>query len=294
MTTTLPRHLQGYATAEQPRSGGVLEMTFEPAPSGRTVLCHLHRQVPLVVQQELYFDSEWKELPCVYILSSGGPNLGGDRFRQRIELRRGAVAHISTGAATKVAEMPRDYSSVDTLLTLADDAYLEWLPEPTILCRHARLHTTTRMVVAPSATLFYSEIFMAGRKHRGELWEFDLLSTHTTVTRPDGTPLCAERMVVQPAADRVRDVGVMSRWDVWACVTILTPKECADAIYDELNSSMADDVALGVTHLPRGAGLAVRVVGAESSPVKRAVREVCGCVRRRVQGRAMPSEFPWR
>ena len=63
---------------------------------------------------------------------------------------------------------------------------------------------------------------------------------------------------------------------------------------DELNSSIADDVALGVTHLPRGAGLAVRVVGAESSPVKRAVREVCGCVRRRVQGRAMPSEFPWR
>ena len=134
-------------------------MTFEPAPSGRTVLCHLHRQVPLVVQQELYFDSEWRELPCVYILSSGGPNLGGDRFRQRIELRRGAVAHISTGAATKVAEMPRDYSSVDTLLTLSDNAYLEWLPEPTILCRHARLHTTTRMVVAPSATLFYSEIF---------------------------------------------------------------------------------------------------------------------------------------
>ena len=269
-------------------------MTFEPAPSGRTVLCHLHRQVPLVVQQELYFDSEWRELPCVYILSSGGPNLGGDRFRQRIELRRGAVAHISTGAATKVAEMPRDYSSVDTLLTLSDNAYLEWLPEPTILCRHARLHTTTRMVVAPSATLFYSEIFMAGRKHRGELWEFDLLSTHTTVTRPDGTPLCAERMVVQPAAERVRAVGVMRHWDVWACVTILTPKECADAIYNELNSSMEGDVALGVTHLPRGAGLAVRIVGTESAPVKRAVREVCGCVRRRVKGRAMPEEFPWR
>jgi urease accessory protein len=294
MMTTLPRHLQGYATAEQPRSGGVLEMTFESAPSGRTVLCHLHRQVPLVVQQELYFDSEWRELPCVYILSSGGPNLGGDRFRQRIELRRGAVAHISTGAATKVAEMPRDYSSVDTLLTLDEGAYLEWLPEPTILCRHARLHTTTRMEIAPSATLFYSEIFMAGRKHRGELWEFDLLSTHTTVTRPDGTPLCAERMVVQPAAERVRAVGVMRRWDVWACVTILTPKECADAIYNELNSSMEGDVALGVTHLPRGAGLAVRIVGAESAPVKRAVREVCGCVRRRVQGRAMPEEFPWR
>ena len=278
------------------KARGELEMTFEVGVLGRTVLSHLYRQVPLIVQQELYFDSEWPDLPCVYILSSGGPQVEGDYYRQRIELRCGAVAHISTGAATKVAEMTRGGVSVDTLIHLADNAYLEWLPEPTILCRGSNLQTSTRLVVAESATLFHSEIYMAGRKHRGELWEFDGVSALTVAERPDGRRLWVERQRLHPTLEEVRCVGVMGDYDVWACVTILTPRECADRIYEAVESTPPSEHApcIGITRLPHDVGLSAKVLGRESGEVKRVVRELCDRVRRVTQGRALPAEFPWR
>lgn len=293
---TPPREMLPYADPRVAgRTHGALEMRFEVARDGRNILSHLCRRAPTIVQQALYFDPLWPELPCVYVLSAGGPNLGGDRYRQQIELRAGACAHISTGAATKIAEMPADYSLLTTHLRLADNAYAEWLPEPTILCRHARLCSTTHIDISPTATLFLSEIYMAGRKHRGELWEFDILSARTTASRPDGQPLMADHLLVEPANDDVRRVGVMHRYDVWACVMILTPPSAANRIYECVESRFEPDgVAVGLSHLPCEAGLVARIAGRESAEVKRVVRQLCGVVRREVRGCDMPDEFPWR
>lgn len=51
-------------------------------------------------------------MPCVYILSSGGPNIDGDRYTQNITVGKGAMAFVSTGAATKLAEMKDNYSGL--------------------------------------------------------------------------------------------------------------------------------------------------------------------------------------
>lgn len=297
MTHTIPHTMQPYAESRVTgRTHGALEMLFERTADGRHILSRLSRRAPLIVQQALYFDSEWPELPCVYTLSSGGPQVEGDRYTQHVELRTGAAAHISTGAATKVAEMTRDYAAVDTFITLGEGCYLEWLPEPTILCRGARLHTATHLIAPPSATLVHSEIYMAGRLHRGERWEFDILAGRITASRTDGQRLWNEHLVVQPHQDSVRSVGVMGRYDVWGAVTVLTRGECADQIYDSLHSHLTVDgqVALGVTRLPNEAGLAVRIVGDESSHIKAQVRKVCDGVRQVVCGRRLPAEFPWR
>ena len=83
-------------------------MLFELDSEGRSILRELERHTPIIVQQELYFDEAMPTMPCVYLLSSGGPNVDGDRYEHYITLRRNAFAHISTGAATKLAEMHSD------------------------------------------------------------------------------------------------------------------------------------------------------------------------------------------
>ena len=88
-----------------PGKTGFLYMGFELDPKGKSIMRNLDRRAPLIVQQELYFDSEMPEMPCVYILSSGGPNVDGDRYEQNITVRENAFAFVSTGAATKLAEM---------------------------------------------------------------------------------------------------------------------------------------------------------------------------------------------
>ena len=52
----------------------------------RTVLAHLDRRAPLLVQQALYWDEALPDLPCVFIITTTGCILQGDRFNIEIDL----------------------------------------------------------------------------------------------------------------------------------------------------------------------------------------------------------------
>lgn len=281
-----------------PGKTGFLHLGFELDGDGRSILRELERHVPLIVQQELYFDEGMPEMPCVYILSSGGPNVDGDRYEQRFVVRRDAYAHIATGAATKLAEMRYNFSGMKQLFELEENAYLEYLPEPTIPCRHTRFISDTRIRIAPSATLFYAEIYMSGRKYfgRGETFQYDILSVCTHAERPDGEPLFREKFIVRPACCDPSTLGVMNGYDVFANVLVLTPPAQADRLYEATPAFIDRDrrLAAGITRLPNGAGLLFKALGAETAPVKRLVRRFCSAVRQQVKRKPLPEEFPWR
>ena len=57
---------------------GYLRLGFELDGRGRSILRDLERRAPIIVQQALYFDEQMPDLPCVYILSAGGPVVEGD------------------------------------------------------------------------------------------------------------------------------------------------------------------------------------------------------------------------
>ena len=279
-----------------PGKSGYLRLGFEPAPDGRSILRDWERRAPLIVQQALYFDEQIPEMPCVYILSSGGPNVDGDRYEQHFTVRRGAFAHLSTGAATKLAEMRRNYSGLRQLFELEADAYLEYLPEPTIPCRHTRFIADTTIRIDPSATLFYAEIYMSGRKHSGERFRYDLLSICTRAERPDGERLFREKLLVRPAERSPETVGAMNGYDVFANVVVLTPERHADALFARTRAFIDRDrgLAAGISRLPNRCGLLYKALGAETEPVKRLVRAFCSVVRSEVKGKPLPEEFPWR
>lgn len=281
-----------------PGKSGYLFLGFELDNRGKCILRNLDRRVPLIVQQELYFDEEMPEMPCVYILSSGGPNIDGDRYEQNFTVRKDAYAFISTGAATKLAEMKYNYSGLVQNIVLEENAYLEFLPEPVIPCRHTRFISDTRLQVHPSATVFYSEIFMGGRKYynEGELFQYDILSVCTHGERPEGQQLFREKFVIRPGKYTPRTIGVMDTYDVFANVIVMTPPAHAENIYKNTPAfiDLKRRVAAGITHLPNNAGLLYKVLGMEPGPVKKLVREFCSTVRMEVKGRRVPEEFPWR
>lgn len=281
-----------------PGKRGYLRLGFELDDRGRSIMRDWERRAPLIVQQALYFDEAMPEMPCVYILSSGGPNVDGDRYEQHFTVRRDAYAHISTGAATKLAEMRYNYSGLRQSFTLDEGAYMEYLPEPTIPCRHTRFMADTEIVIAPSATLVYAEIYMSGRKYfdGGERFAYDIMSVCTRARRPDGEALLREKFVVRPAEVSPESTGAMNGYDVLGNVIVLTPPEHADRIYGRTEALTNREVPLaaGITRLPKGCGLICKVLGAETEPVKRWVREFCSTVRREVKGRPLPEEFPWR
>lgn len=281
-----------------PGKHGYLRLGFEIDPRGKSILRDLDRRAPLIVQQALYFDKGMPEMPCVYILSSGGPNVEGDRYQQDITMSPGSYAWVSTGAATKLAEMDHNYSGLVQHFTLKENSYLEFMPEPVYPCKHTRFISDTTITIDESAALFYSEIFMGGRKYYkdGELFEYDILSVCSHAERPEGTPLFREKFIIDPKEVNPRQLGVMGDFDVFANVIVLTPKEKADEIY-ALTTPFIDrenKLASGITHLPNNAGLLFKVLGMESGPVKKIVRDFLATFRKVVKGRELPEEFPWR
>lgn len=281
-----------------PGKHGYLNLGFELDADGKSIMRELDRRAPLIVQQELYFDEAMPEMPCVYILSSGGPNVDGDRYVQNFTVHKNAFAHISTGAATKLAEMRRNYSGMTQKIVLEEGAYLEYLPEPVIPCRHTRFICDTEITAHPTASLVYSEVYMGGRKYYngGELFEFDILSVTTRGQRPDGRQLFREKFIIDPQRGGLRLTGVMDSYDVFANMVVVTPPESADIIYKSTEPFINSDkhLAAGITHLPNGAGLLYKVLGTEPGPVKALVREFASKVRQAVKGKPLPKEFPWR
>lgn len=286
-----------------PGKHGYLRMRFGFNCDGKCVLRELDRRVPIIVQQELYFDANLPKMPCVYILASGGPYIDGDRFDQDIELDPGAFAFVSTGAGTKISTMRSNYAGMRQRFILHEDSYLEFLPEPVYPGQHSRFACDTEIVCHPSATITYSEIYMCGRKYyrsklaEGEIYAYDVMSVLTRARRPDSRrDLFREKFVIEPYKRFPKTVGVMDGYDIFSNVVVLTPPDKAAEVYAATRPFIdrERELAAGITTLPNGAGLLYKVLGNKPGPVKDTVRAFASRVRKSVKNVPIPPEFPWR
>lgn len=296
-----PYEMLRYATPPRMAVGtsgkeGYLRLGFELDNRGRSILRHWERRTPIIVQQELYFDRTWAELPCVYILSSAGANIEGDRYQHHFSVGENAYAHIATGAATKLSSMQNNYSSLHQTIRLEAGAYLEYLPEPTIPCRDTRYLADTEIIIDSSATLFYAESYLCGRKYYGEMFAYDILSLRTCVRRADGRELFCEKMIIEPKRQPINRIGFMGDFEIFASVLILTPPSAAKCIYTQIISTIEPSarLAVSVTHLPNECGLLCRVMGYNSGEVKQSLRRLCSLVREQIKQRPLLDDFPWR
>lgn len=277
---------------------GVLRLGFERR-GDRTILHDLYRQSPLLVQRALYWDEEMPQLPCVMILTTSGGVLQGDRLHMDVTLAPGSQAHLVTQAATKIQEMDANYGSQIQTFTLAEDTYLEYLPEPVIPYRASRFVTDTRVRLPENATMLYAEVLQPGRKYYrdGELFAYDLFSSALRAERPDGRPLFVEKFVVTPGQFPVTRVGVLDRFHIFGNVVLLTSPERAARVFERTSQPVWDEkkpLASAVSRLPNDAGLIFKVLGQETEPVRAAVRDFCVAAREEAVGRTFPPAFSWR
>jgi urease accessory protein len=286
----------------QMRSGtvgktGFLRLGLEHR-SGQTILANLERRAPYMVQRALHCDEEMPGLACVFLITTTGCLLQGDRLALDITLGPRARAHLTSQSATKVHAMDANYAAQTQTITLADDAYLEFLPDPVIPHRHSRFLSDTQISVAPSATLLLAEIIQPGRKHHhpDECFGATVLSISASAVRPDGRSLFAEKLVIEPWRYLVRQTGVMNTFDVFANVILCTPKDNAERIHARVGAdvNLAEGVAFGACRLPNDAGLIFKVLGRETAQVKAKVREFWGVVRKEVVGAELPPPYLWR
>jgi urease accessory protein len=276
---------------------GFLRLGFERRGEA-TILADLDRRAPFMAQRVLYPDPAMPDLAWLFMITTSGCVLQGDRLALDVSLGPGARAHLTTQSATKVHSMDANFALQTQSVSLADGAYLEFLPEPLIPHRRARFLSDTRITIAPTATLLYGEIVQPGRKHHhpDECFGLTLLSLALGAERPDGRTLFTEKLVLEPERRPLRRTGVMDSFDVFGNVVLLAPKQAADRVLARVDADVdaGSGLAFGACSLPNDAGLIFKVLGRETAQVKAKVREFWAVAREEVTGTALPPPFFWR
>jgi urease accessory protein len=276
---------------------GFLHAGFERR-GDHTILAELDRRAPYMAQRALYPDPALPDQAWLFMITTSGCVLQGDRLALEITLGPGARAHVTTQSATKIHSMDANYAVQTQSITLADGAYLEFLPEPMIPHRRARFLSETRLTIAPTATALYGEIVQPGRKHHhpDEAFGATLLSLAVEAERPGGEALFVEKLVVDPARRPVRQTGVMGSFDVLGNVVLLTPADVADRVHARIDAEvdLGEGIAFGACRLPNDAGLIFKALGRETAQVKAKVREFWAIAREEATGAGLQPQFFWR
>jgi urease accessory protein len=276
---------------------GSLHLGFERRGK-RTILRKLRRRFPYFAHRALYWDEMMPDLPCVFLITTTGCVLQGDRLHLGVELGPGAEAHLTTQSGTQIHTMDANFAAQSQEFLLEEDSYLEFLPDPVFPHAQARFFSDTVVRMHPSATMLFSETLMPGRKHLegGEVFKFDLFSSTVRVEDLENRELLTEKFVVDPQRDNLRLVGKMAEFDVFGNVFVLTPPEKADEIWARTPTvfSLDEQIAAAVSRLPNQAGLVYKILAKESPPVAAKVREFWAVVRDVVKGKPIKKEFLWR
>lgn len=252
---------------------GTLSLTFV-RDRGRTVVRGMHHTPPLHLQRLLYLDRERPALARATLLNGTAGLFAGDRLCLEIRAGAGAAVELTTPTMTRAFGMRDGHAEVITRLTAAVGSYLEYLPEPVILCRDAALHQRTDLEAEAGAIVAVGEVLSFGRGARGERHAYRELRQRTEVCY-DGRPVLVEGLYLTsdhpPTAP-----GVLGPYQAYGTLQLLAGAGQSERLLPMVRDVLATrpDIPAGASLLATGAGVAVRVLGDAPSAVQSLLRTV--------------------
>jgi urease accessory protein len=170
-----------------------LDLAFERRDT-RTVLARRRHEGPLVVQKPLY--PEGDAICHAIVVHPPAGIAGGDDLQLSIAAGEGARALITTPGAAKWYRSNGAWARQRTVIDVAAGAWLEWLPQETILYDASRADIGWCARLAGDARLIAWDIACLGRTASGEGYERAQSRIESRVSR-DGRLLFVERAHLQ-------------------------------------------------------------------------------------------------
>ena len=147
------------------RSHGALVLALARDAGGATRIDDLYQRDPC---RALFPTPEPDDIFQAVMLTTSGGLAGGDRIAATISGAPRTRALVTTQAAEKIYRARAENTVFSVDLAVGAGAWLEWLPQETILFDGARFRRETRIALAADARLLAAEIVVFGRAARGE------------------------------------------------------------------------------------------------------------------------------
>jgi len=267
---------------------GIAEIGFSQR-DGLTRLDHLYQRDPLRV---LFPAPAAGDPSLAVMVTTSGGLVAGDRLAIAVRLAPGAVAHVTASAAEKIYRSTGPTTAIGQVLTIGDDATLEFLPPETILFDGARLRRETSIELAAGAGFLGGDIVIFGRRARGEQFTSGFLREVWQVSR-NGTLVWGDALHLDDDVARVIDNAACFNGAAGFATMILSPPggdahgilECARAVQ---TASAGGGLHAGVTAV---AGLLIARWLADDAAVLRRAYSDLACELRSV-ALGLPPRLP--
>ena len=264
---------------------GFLKLTLGfDSQRNKTIITEQRSCVPLYVQRALYYDESIPSMAHLFVLSPSGGVLQGDRYRTDIELKNGAMSHITTQGATRIYKMNSNYATQMINLNVGKDCYLEFLPEQLIPYKNSRYYQKATFKVDDSATLVYSETIVPGRVAMGELFDYDVCCLKTLCYDDKQEMKFHDNCILEPKKQTMNSLGIFGNKTVLSMMYVVTKKECVEELYEVINQIFKDndEIIGGTSILPNNSGLSVRILSNSSEVNKITVYNIAQIIRKQI------------
>lgn len=161
-----------------PKVTGEIKAAFA-VRSGVTQLVHKYHASPLKIAKTFRYENESftgdrpVEQLGVYMMDCSPGLMSGDHYEINVRLEEGARVFLTNQSFTKVhPSLGEQGSTQHQSLHVEADALLEYIPEPLMLYKDARLFSETELYLAPGAACISSDVLCPGRTQRGEIFQY--------------------------------------------------------------------------------------------------------------------------
>ena len=264
---------------------GFLKLTLESdSQRNKTIITEQLSRVPLYVQKALYYDETIPSMAHIFVLSPSGGVLQGDRYRTDIELKNGAISHITTQGATRIYKMNSNYATQMINLNVGKNCYLEFLPEQLIPYKNSRYYQKATFKIDDSATLVYSETIVPGRVAMGELFDYDICCLKTLCYDDKQEIKFHDNCILEPKKQTMNSLGIFGNKTAHSMMYVVTKQECIEELYETINQLFKDndEIIGGASILPNNSGLSVRILSNSSETNKITIYNIAQIIRKQV------------
>lgn len=267
-------------------AGARIEVEFARAPDGETYVRRQHAAYPYHLCRPHRFAGDPEGMATLYLQSCAGGIFAGDRLEERITVREGARAQVTTQAASIVHSMVDSSAAQSVRIDAEPGAFVEYLPDPLILFPRASLETRLAIRAAEGATVIACDSFlMHDPEARGGA--FDRLATEIAAEASDGRLLALDRFEVAGATMQRGLPGISGRFGAHGSLWVLCHDRPAGELVEALREKLADVAGIhaGASLLPNQAGAAVRLLAEDGVALRAGLFAAWAAARLALTGR---------
>ena len=274
-------------SAELARSVGRVEVSFEQE-RGDSCLKHLFQsgcgrvRFPSV-------DSQYA--PEAVLINTAGGLTGGDHMSYDLAVGNEANLTVTGQAAEKIYKSIGPDVLIDANLNVGSNAYLEWLPQETILFDRARLKRINKIELTDTSKLLAVEATVFGRQAHGETVHEAALTDGWEIRR-NGKLIWYDRFKFDGEMSQILSrPALLGNARAMATLIVMGPNqdEILSAVRDV---KVEDETRIGATELD-GGPVVVRVLDLKPYRMRKTLVSLIQIVRGKLTGEIFPMPAVW-